>query len=240
MKWLAKINLTVVVQRLGAFKSALFLLALISLCLFIGYRAGNYYHHVQVSGLAQQNQRLENLYQQQEDYVERIHILEVELTLEQLANKEAQQLLKQDAQEHFEVKKQLAFYEKIMAPEKQAGSLIVENIKIIPTLLVNHYRFQVTLLQQLLKRRYSKGDIDLIFIGTLNNQPTQLKLVDVSTITKKERSFSFQFFQVINGEFILPEGFIPENIQLLVNLPKRKGQKKASLEKTVPWLLDKH
>ncbi len=238
MKWLAKINLSVVVQRIGAFKSALFLLALISLCLFIGYRLGNYYHHAQVSTLEQQKQRLNNLYRQQEQQVERIHTLEVELTLEQLANKEAQSLLKKDAEEHFEVKKQLAFYEKIMAPEKQAGSLVVDSIKIFPSTLANQYRFQVTLLQQLLKRRYSKGDINLIFVGTLDNKQVKLKLTDVSNITKKERSFSFQFFQVISGEVTFPENFIPESIQLAVNLPKRTGQKQADLEKNIPWKLD--
>jgi hypothetical protein len=238
MKWLAKINLSVVVQRIGAFKSALFLLMLISLCLFIGYRTGNYYHHAQVSLLDQQKQRLNSSYYQQEKYIERIHTLEVELTLEQLANKKAQSLLKKDAEEHYTVKKELAFYEKIMAPEKQAGSLVVDSVKFFKTSLINQYSFQVTLLQQLLKRSYSKGDIDLTFAGVLDNKPMKLKLRDISTITKKERSFSFQFFQVISGDFIFPENFKPESIELTVNLPKRKGQKLDSLEKNILWKLD--
>ncbi|GAA0822598.1 hypothetical protein GCM10009111_31120 [Colwellia asteriadis] len=239
MNWLAKINLGIVVQRLGAFKSALFLVALISLCLFIGYRAGNYYHHAQVSTLAQQKERLDNLYQQHEQAIEQIHTLEVELTLEQLANKEAQASIKSAAQEHHQVKKQLAFYEKIMAPEKQAGSLVVEGVKIFPTSLAHHYRFEVTLLQQQLKRRYSKGDINLTFLGSENNQIKTLKLSDVSNVSKQERSFSFQFFQVLSGEFTLPESFTPENVQLSVNLPRRTGQKQADLEKIMPWQLEK-
>ena len=78
MKWLAKINLGVVIERLGTFKSALFLLTVISLCLFIGYRLGNYYHHFQVTNLDQQKLRLEQLYHQQENNIARIHTLEVE------------------------------------------------------------------------------------------------------------------------------------------------------------------
>jgi hypothetical protein len=238
MKWLAKINFSVVVQKIGAFKSALYLLTLISLCLFIGYRIGNYYHHAQVSMLAQQKQRLNNSYLQQEQYIERINTLEVELTLEQLANKEAQHLLKKDAAEHYEVKKELAFYEKIMAPEKQAGSLVVDTVKFFKTTLTNQYHFQITLLQQLLKRSYSKGDINLTFLGVLDNKQVKLKLPDISSINKKDRSFSFQFFQVISGDFILPENFIPESIELTVNVPKRNGQKAISLEKKIPWKLD--
>ena len=57
MKWLAKINLGVVIERLGTFKSALFLLAVISLCLFTGYRLGNYYQHFQIANLNQQQSR---------------------------------------------------------------------------------------------------------------------------------------------------------------------------------------
>ena len=86
MKWLAKINLRVVIERIGAFKSAIFLLTLIAICLFSGYRLGNYYHHFQVTSLEQQKQRLDQLYQQQEQHIERIHTLEVELTVEQIAN----------------------------------------------------------------------------------------------------------------------------------------------------------
>jgi hypothetical protein len=100
MNWLAKINLTVVTKRLGPFKSALFLLTLIILCLFIGYRLGNFYHNFQSTTLAQQKGRLDQLYEEQSRQVERIHTLEVELAVEQLANQNAQATLKKMSLEH--------------------------------------------------------------------------------------------------------------------------------------------
>jgi hypothetical protein len=130
MKWLAIINLRVVVERLGTFKSALFLLIMISLCLFVGYRIGNYYHYFQITSLEQQHTRLAQLYQQQELNTARIHSLEVELTVEQLANKQVEKLLKEVLEQEFELKKQLAFYEKIMAPEKDIDGLIIDNVRI--------------------------------------------------------------------------------------------------------------
>lgn len=104
MNWLAKINLSVVLERLGPFKSAMFLIALIVVCLFTGYRLGNYYHTFQISTLAQQKQRLDDLYFHQSKQVERIHSLEVELAVEQLANQNAQITLKQMADDHYQVK----------------------------------------------------------------------------------------------------------------------------------------
>jgi len=235
MNWLAKINLRIVVQRLGAFKSALFLFVLISLCLFIGYRMGNYYHYFQTTNLEQQQNRLEQLYQQQEYYVERVHSLEVELAVEQLANQQAQSLLKQEAALYVDIKKQLAFYEKIMAPEKQAGSLVVDSIDIVATNSPNIYRFKVTLVQQMLKRRYTKGFIDLNFIGSLNGKPKRIKLSEASNIIKKDLSFSFQYFQLISGEFTLPEKFSAEELVLTVNIAKSRSQKKIQFEQTLPW-----
>jgi hypothetical protein len=238
MNWLAKINLGVVVQRIGAFKSSLFLFILITLCLFIGYRVGNYYHHVQTRNLEQQQIRLDELFQQQAYYIARADSLEVELAVEQLANQAAQAMLKKEAEHYVKIKKQLAFYEKIMAPEKQAGSLSVDDIKVSATNTPNLYRFQVTLVQQKLKRRYTKGFIDLHFIGSLDEKPMRIKLAEVSAIVKKDLSFSFQYFQIISGEFTLPEEFKVEELALTVNISKSREQKKVQFEQLLPWQLD--
>lgn len=235
MKWLAKINLGVVIERLGTFKSAVFLITVIALCLFTGYRVGNYYHHFQVTSLEQQKRRLEQLYQQQEENMARIHTLEVELTVEQLANIKAQELLKEAAEQKFEVKKQLAFYEKIMAPEKEASGLFVENINIVASKTPNQYHFQVTLVQQQLKRRYSKGYIELVFEGQQDNKAVKFALSEVAELSKKDLKFSFQYFQIINGEFTLPPNFTPERVLISAILTKSRWQKYAKKEKSVPW-----
>ena len=235
MKWLAKINLSIVIDRLGTFKSALFLFIVVGLCLFTGYRLGNYYHNFQVATLEQQKQRLEELYQQQEESIARIHGLEVELTVEQLANKQSQVLLKSAAEKNVEVKKQLAFYEKVMAPEKQGEGLLVESIKIIATTKPHEYRFQVVLVQQQLKRRYSKGYIELLFTGQQDNESVKLKLIEVAELNKKDLKFSFQYFQVISGEFTLPANFSPEDILISAILTKSRWQKYSKKEKTVTW-----
>ncbi len=238
MNWLAKINLTVVTERLGTFKFVFFLLTSITLCLFIGYRLGNFYHNFQLTTLEQQKNRLEQLYQQQADQVERIHTLEVELTLEQLANQNAQAMLKKMSLDHYQVKKKLAFYEKVMAPEKEIDGLVIDNIKIISRKSPNYYSFQAALVQQQLKKRYVKGYIDLIVIGSLANKPSQLKLSTISSLTKKELAFSFKYFQIIEGSFTLPENFIPEKIQLSAILSKTKWQKYQKLNKTLPWSIE--
>ena len=238
MNWLAKINLSVVIKQLGLFKSALFLIILILLCLFTGYRFGNFYHQFQTTTLAQQKSRLEHLYQEHARQIERIHTLEVELSVEQLANQNAQITLKKMADEHYQVKKQLGFYEKVMAPEKGANGLVIDNVKITASQSLHHYNFQITLVQQQLKKRYAKGYIDLIITGSSANKPSQLSLTDISTVTRKNVSFSFKYFQVISGEFTLPDDFIAEKIEVSAILTKSKWQKYQKLNKTLLWNLE--
>lgn len=235
MNWLAKINLSVVIKRLGPYKSAFFLALMMVLCIFTGYRLGNFYHHFQTTTLAQQKNRLENLYQEQALQVERIHTLEVELAVEQLVNQNAQVTLQQMADELYQVKKQLGFYEKVMAPEKGANGLVIDKVKITASQSLNHYNFQITLVQQQLKKRYAKGYVDIVVTGSFANKPKKLALSDISTATKKSLSFSFKYFQVISGGIILPNDFIAEKIQVSAILTKSKWQKYQKLNETLPW-----
>lgn len=235
MNWLAKINLSVVIKRLGPYKSAFFLALMMVLCIFTGYRLGNFYHHFQTTTLAQQKNRLENLYQEQALQVERIHTLEVELAVEQLVNQNAQVTLQQMADDFYQVKKQLGFYEKVMAPEKGANGLVIDKVKITASQSLNHYNFQITLVQQQLKKRYAKGYVDIVVTGSFANKPKQLALSDISTATKKSLSFSFKYFQVISGGIILPNDFIAEKIQVSAILTKSKWQKYQKLNETLPW-----
>ncbi|WP_286263108.1 DUF6776 family protein [Thalassotalea atypica] len=235
MNWLAKINLPIVAKKLGPFKSALLLFSVIGLCLFIGYRLGNYYHGYQAKTMKQQKLRLDDLYLQHGETLKRIHTLEVELDVERIANLNAQNTIKELEQVHFEVKKELAFYHKIMAPEKQADGVVIDQISIQPTESEQYFQFLVVLVQQKLKKRYAKGFIEVSINGSENGRPKTIALSKISSLTKKELSFSFQYFQRLSGAFTLPKGFRPESVTVGVVLPKGKWQKYRRIEEIMPW-----
>lgn len=235
MSWLAKFNLDLVVKRLGTFRSTLLLVCLIITCLFCGYRIGNFFHSYQQQTLAKQQKRLDLLYADVEQYVKQINTLEVELEVERLANQNAQRLLKNVEQQHYQVKKELAFYEKIMAPEKQADGVVIDEVSMMPTASANHYRFQVILVQQKVKKRFAKGYVDMTFFGSLANKPSKITLDKVSTIANKSLAFSFQYFQILEGEVTLPEGFQPDKIEVSAVLPKGKWQKYHRINQSYAW-----
>lgn len=232
MNWLAKINLSIVVERLGAFKSAVFLLVLIVLCVFCGYRMGNYYHDFQSDTLIKQKARLEALYAEQEQNYKRIHTLEVELAVEQMANQRSQVLLKDFSEQNYEVKKDLAFYEKVMSPGKGSAGLVIESLKITPLASENHYQFEVALVQHQAIKRYAKGYIELNLLGSKQSKQINLPLKSISKVDKKDLNFSFKYFQILTGDFILPEGFTLDKINLSAILVKSKWQKYQKIDET--------
>jgi len=220
---------------MGTFRSALLLILLVSTCLYSGYRVGNFYHGYQTKTLSQQKTRLDNLYEKHVQQNSRINTLEVELEVERMANQRSQALLKSMELTHYQVKKELAFYEKVMAPEKTADGLVIDRISVYPTGSPHHFRFQIVLVQQKVRKRFAKGYVALTLAGSLNNKPSQLKLSTISTLTQKDLSFSFKYFQIIEGEFTLPKNFLPEKIELATILPKNKWQKSQRLDEKFLW-----
>jgi hypothetical protein len=235
MNWLAKINLSTVIAHLGTFRSAMLLLIIIITSVFCGYRVGNFYQSYQIQTLAQQKSRLDSLYQKLVVKSQRINTLEVELEVERMANQSSQKMLKSIEQEHFQVKKELAFYEKVMAPEKQANGLVIDDVNVTKTESPNHYRFQIVLVQQLLRKRYAKGFVELSITGSLNDKPTTISLTKLSTQTKKDLSFSVQYFQIIRGELTLPDNFIAESINVSAILSKSKWQAYNRIDQSYLW-----
>lgn len=235
MNWLAKINLNVLIRKIGVFRSSLLLIMLIITCIFLGYRMGNYFHGHQSQALSYHKKRLELLYSQQAEQIKRINTLEVELAVEKMANQRSLSLLKGVETEHYQLKKELAFYEKVMAPEKQADGVVLEDFILSKTETNNRYDFSAFLVQQLREKRYAKGYLDIIISGSLDNKAILLNIADVSVLTKKELSFSFKFFQVIEGTVTLPEKFLPEKIKLIITLPKGRWQKYHRSEESFKW-----
>ncbi len=238
MNWLAKINFKYIFHRLGAFKSALLVLFFCTLLFYIGYRFGNFYHSYQQITILQQKSRLQKLYQEQEKSIDKINTLEIELEIERMSNQKSIAMLHRVEAEHFKVKKELGFYEKVMAPEKQAEGVVIDNLTIYSTNSPNHYRFQLVLVQQNKKKRYAKGYVAMNIMGSLNNKPSSFYLTKNAHITRQELSFNFQYFQMINGEFTLPKKFNPEQIQVAAILPKSRWQKYHRLTKTYVWAIN--
>ncbi|MEW6997589.1 DUF6776 family protein [Colwelliaceae bacterium BS250] len=235
MNWLKTIKITDLHARFGAFKLLISLAAVLLVVIIFAYKSGNFHQKIQTKVISEQTTRLDELYGKLESAKSQINTLSVELEIERLANHKAQQSMRSIEDDHFALKKELAFYEKIMAPEKQANGVIIDELEVSATASENHYRIRVVLVQQQKSKRYAKGHIKVEFAGSLLNRPAIIKLESVSKLDKKQLSFSFQYFQVLEGEFTLPKDFIPEKIAISAIMPPGKWQKNHRLDENYPW-----
>ncbi|MDN3653481.1 hypothetical protein QWY77_12080 [Thalassotalea ponticola] len=235
MNWLKSLTLTDLHRQFGAFRLLIITVFALSIVAFCAYKVGHSYQGYQDTIIAQQKQRLDKLYQMNEVARTQINTLLLELEIERLANQKAQNALRLVEDEHFSLRKELAFYEKIMAPEKTANGVIIDDVEITPTASANHYRFRVVLVQQQQSKRYAKGYIALKLKGSKNQRPASIDITNLSTLDKEALSFSFQYFQVIEGAFTLPDDFIPESVDVSAILPKGRWQKYHRLDETHAW-----
>lgn len=235
MNWLAKISWINLRRHIGAFNGLLILAFVFPGIFYAGYRFGNFYHGYQENSLTQQQERLNSLYAQQEKQTQRINTLNLELELEKMAAKNSQALIKELENDNFSLKRELSFYERIMAPEKQVDGLVIESLEIEPTGSENHFRYRLVLVQQNKNKRFVRGRFDFQIEGNKDKKPFSISLSKLDHADANSQKFGFKYFQVSEGEMTLPMGFSPEKVTIKVILSKGKRQKSNELNQTVQW-----
>ena len=223
-----------VYTRLGPFK-----FALLAIVVFVaGGLAGKQLANREIQSQQQQitdlQQNQEQLYLDYNQLEQRFNILNVELQVEKQTSVKAQRYLQEAQDEEYSLRRQLNFYQKMMAPELAANGVVIESIELTPTTSLNHYRYKLTLVQTNPRKTPSQGNVDITIQGSQDQKPREISLNNIA-VNSIDTNFKFKYFDVIEGEFGLPEGFVPEQMLVAVNLPKTRWQKAALIEHNYPW-----
>jgi septal ring factor EnvC (AmiA/AmiB activator) len=128
-----------------------------------------------------------------------------------------------------ELNEELEFYRRIVSPQEGQAGLRVQAFEVIPGDMANAYRLKLLLVQSPQRSGRAQGQLDLSLRGTLDGQEASLALEQVAA---EPRSFEFLYFQDVDIEVILPEGFVPES----VDVELRSGQRNARVVSAAfPW-----
>ncbi len=133
--------------------------------------------------------------------------------------------------ELLELKEELAFYRGIVSPNRASAGLRLQRFKLESTGQPRSYRSKVVLTQVLKNQRLARGSVKLSMEGLLNGQLMTLTLKDLTEKQIKEIKYKFKYFQNLEEDLILPEGFKPLRAMIQVNPRGRKGGK--PIEKTI-------
>lgn len=200
----------------------------------LGYRYGNYAaeeQHQQITGMSES---IADLNQENHSLTRQLNILGVELEVARLANQRSQHVIEDEEDTSARLRKELSMYQKVMAPELNEDGFSVNSVKIAKTGATNTYRLSLILVQQNKNKGYMKGSVELALKGSVNGKMEYVDLVPMLRPEEKTLAFSFRYFELVDGEFSIPEGFQPE--QLIVNSHIRTSKKRrADLERTFSW-----
>jgi hypothetical protein len=221
--------------KLGRFQFLLLLLILLIVTAYGSYQIGGSVNKWQKQQLLKQQVRLDNLYQQLDQAIRKNNYLMVELEVEKKASKQSQQEMVTLREELFQLQKELSFYQKVLAPELVADGLAIEQFKVEQDAGQHRFKFRFAVVQTDTKKRNARGHLKLTINGIVKGKRQALNLADLAELGKNDLKFSFHYFQYFEGQFKLPEEFLPTNIEITVVQPKTRWQPYKAFTSVQDW-----
>lgn len=130
---------------------------------------------------------------------------------------------------------ELAFYEGIVAKGTNAAEVKIQQLRIAATDTPQRFRLRITLVQPVRPDKTVDGVVTARIEGEREGGALVLDLGAVTAEKHNEIPFSFRYFENIDPEITLPEGFSPERVTVEVR-SNRKGV--APLTQTLIWSVD--
>ncbi len=171
------------------------------------------------------------LERQVEELREQKAVLERAAQIEKKAYAELDVNLKILQAEVLELKEELAFYRGIVSPDNASTGLRLQRFKIESTGQPRSYRSKVVLTQVLKNQRLARGYVKLSMEGLLNGQLMTLSLKDLTEKQIKEIRYQFKYFQNLEEDLVLPEGFKP--LRAMIQVVPTNGTDQNTIEKTI-------
>lgn len=163
---------------------------------------------------------------------ERVAILEQGSEIDRQAYAEVQRYLDGQQSELFNLREELAFYRGVVTPPKGRSGLQIQDIKLEPDPGGQSFHYKLMLTHAGKNNESVRGEVTLAVDGSGGDVPDRLTLADMSQDGKSGKPFRFKYFQSLEGEIRLPEGFEPRAIYVEA---KPEGKGKSPVEKTISW-----
>ncbi len=211
--------------------------ALLILLMIVMFLFGRAYQAYEVSALKMQQQthlaRIDELEARNDSLVKKNARLESSSRIEHDAYLEVNESLVQLQRQLLEMKEQLVFYQGIVSPEELALGVNIQSFELSRKNDLGLYRYKLVLSKRGKSDRYVKGQLDVIVKAQQDGGQVDLPLQQIKQdYTAKDKRFSFRYFQVFEGDILIPDQYVPYDIQLKIN-PSTKKIK--SFSETISW-----
>lgn len=124
----------------------------------------------------------------------------------------------------------LDFFRRLAGTGGSQSGLDVYDVELLPTGSAQVFQFLFTLTQNIRRASIVSGRVRIDVEGTLDDRPVTLYWSRVSDGDTPEPSFSFKYFQQLEGYLTLPEGFDPTRLKLTLEAEGRRNPVQRSYE----------
>ncbi|MBA3581712.1 MAG: hypothetical protein H0W44_04580 [Gammaproteobacteria bacterium] len=148
------------------------------------------------------------------------------------AYKDVTQKLNQLNEEMLELKKELIFYRSILNPEEHEPGLRIQGVELLPTSKANTWRYKLVLMQRPSNDRMVSGRVDFVLKGKQGGRVIELVRPVLKLDSSSVMSFSFKYFETLEGQFQMPTDFVPATLIVKV---APEGSWVQALEQRFAW-----
>ena len=153
---------------------------------------------------------------------------------------EALELLRQELAEQQALVQELdraaKFYKGLMAPDELEAGLSIHSVDLQPGLLPRRFQFSILAQQSARKHQQLVGTLQFEIEGIQGDIITRLELSEISDeVPSRDIKLRFKYFQAVEGELELPEGFVPRK---LVIYAKATKPTKVEFNREFPWVVE--
>lgn len=211
------------------------IIALVSAMVWLSYEHGRKTAGFDSSDAGQvidsQQAEIETLQSNMAEYQRQAAMLERNSKIDDDTSGQLKKTLTEAQNEVLELKKELAFYKSIVAPEQSKPSIVIQTIQLKKD-VAGDYDYKIMVSQQGRNDRFARGTIEVTIEGTNQGATQVLALNDVSDDAGKPMNFGLKYFQNFTGKLTLPQGFEAESMRVKV---KPRSKTLDSVDEKFPW-----
>ncbi|HEX4299467.1 MAG TPA: DUF6776 family protein [Gammaproteobacteria bacterium] len=145
---------------------------------------------------------------------DQITALERQRTVDQDARQQVQSSLQELQSKQGDLQEEVAFYKGIVSPGAGEEGLRVQSLRFASDGAPRLYHYRLVLTQVRTRELKISGSVFMKVYGTQDGKPVTLDARDLSPNGKGPAGFAFQYFQSLEGDMLLPQGFTPGRVEV--------------------------
>ena len=211
----------------------------LGLALLLGWGIGNWHLWQQLIQKTQVIQQHSQLLQQTDtarvEALRQRDFLTTELAVEKNTNLLLQQDIKDQQQKLFDLKKELAVYQKIVTPVPDSGSLVIDSLRVQAGNAVGRYQFSLLLIEQNKQKKQTRAQLEIKLKGKRKKKTVEVDVLKLAGFNNKTKRLLIKNFRTVEGDFVLPAGFTAETLQIRLSSNSGQGGSTVLFTKEMAW-----